>query len=405
MAPTPTAASPPASAPVGNDPRFDLVYDWEGHRRFVAGTSVIIHCHHYNARIQNTIESARGFDGKGMFREVAQDAFQRALERAVRSDEAPTARLRVAERLYAELGYGLLELGAEDAKVLTAPVSHFVEGWRAGFPRTQRAVCTLTEGFAQAAIHVATGRSVGVRETACMLEGAPECRFEVSSAPPRSAPSVAPFIPPVSSPPPFVHSPRIDEDAIIRAVVGMSIRGDDEGLIPAFNVYLANTPAEFYSEVCVRFVDEMEALKQRRVAVRLLTFDAETCGLNTFRGIRASAEWDALVAPMVTDLSDELFGLIAISNALGWGNWHPTQHEAGASVRFWSANGYEACGNRSRGERQKPGCFMLTGVAAGLMELVYGEGAVIERFGQFASRELCCVSCGSSGCEFEAIRT
>ena len=47
---------------------------------------------------------------------------------------------------------------------------------------------------------------------------------------------------------------------------------------------------------------------------------------------------------------------------------------------------------------------MLTGVAAGVMELVYGEGTIEERFGTFASREQRCISRGDSSCNFNVER-
>jgi len=117
-----------------------------------------------------------------------------------------------------------------------------------------------------------------------------------------------------------------------------------------------------------------------------------------------SPEWDGLIAPMVRDRADALLALIAISNALGWGDWHVTAHTA-RSLALESRYGYEAVGYREyRGEASVPQCAMLTGVAAGLMELVYGEGTVEDRYGTFAPREDTCVACGAPACTFTVER-
>ena len=46
--------------------RLAMQYEPTIYRRRIAGHDVIIHCHHYNARLQRTIEGARGIDGKGI---------------------------------------------------------------------------------------------------------------------------------------------------------------------------------------------------------------------------------------------------------------------------------------------------------------------------------------------------
>ncbi len=40
-----------------HDP-FALEYDQESYRRVIAGEEVILHCHHYNSRLQRTLEGA-----------------------------------------------------------------------------------------------------------------------------------------------------------------------------------------------------------------------------------------------------------------------------------------------------------------------------------------------------------
>ncbi|MCA9681205.1 MAG: hypothetical protein KC457_03350 [Myxococcales bacterium] len=391
------------------DPRFTLRYEPETYRRIVAGKSVIIHCHHYNARVQRTVEGSSVIDGKTLFREAAASVFAEQLAGICRADEDAAARLRLAAALYTALGFGSFDLGAHDlfaeGACVRAPSSHYVEGWLAGFGRPEGPVCTFSEGYLEAAIWVATGRAVEVRERACMACGAEQCEFEVRPAERAPAPVSRLAHDFAITTVDYERSANVDEQAIIDALVAMPIIGDQQGLIPAFGVYLANTPADFYNQVCIRFIEAMTEKNRARSAKRMLVADGEMCAMNTFRGIMNSVEWEGLVAPMIHETRDNLFALVAISNGLGWGNWHITSHPDPARVSLISPNGYEALGHLEfRGPSTDPICFMLTGVAAGMLELVYGEGPIDERLGTFLGDEQACICQGVQACRFDVQR-
>ena len=387
--------------------RLAMQYEPTTYRRRIAGHDVIIHCHHYNARLQRTIEGARGIDGKGILVAAAETVFADQLTRALRPEDEPATRWALAERLYRHLGFGRIDLSRVADGAVSAASSHFVEGWLAGLGQSERNVCTFTEGFVQGAMHAITGEAVRVHETACMARGAPECRFEVVRgerapvAANRKEPAIAA---PEAAGGPYQLCANVDEQAIIDAVVGIPMVGDDAGLIPAFSVYLANMPADYYNLISIGFVEAMRGLGREKAATRLLVSDAEHCGMNTFRGIMHSPEWDGLIAPMVRDRGDALHAIIAISNALGWGDWHVVAHTP-TSLTLESRYGYEAVGYRQlRGQAEAPRCAMLTGVAAGVMELVYGEGTIEERYGTFVAEERRCVACGEGSCNFAVSR-
>lgn len=387
--------------------RLAMQYEPATYRRRIAGHDVIIHCHHYNARLQRTVEGARGIDGKGLLVGAAESVFVDQLARATRPEDDEATRFALAELLYARLGFGRIDLSKIAEGVVQAGSSHFVEGWLAGLGQSERNVCTFTEGYLQAAVFAATGERVTAKETECMARGAGCCRFVIDRGergPAAPNTKQAAIAVPTERGGPFVRSANVDEQAIIDAVVGIPMSGDAAGLIPAFSVYLANMPADFYNRLCIGFVEAMRALGREKAAMRLLVSDAEHCGMNTFRGIMHSPEWDGLIAPMVRDRADALIAIIAISNALGWGDWHITAHTP-TSLVLESRYGYEAVGFREyRGAAGTPQCAMLTGVAAGVMELVYGEGTVEDRYGTFASREEHCVSCGDPACHFAVER-
>ena len=89
------------------------------------------------------------------------------------------------------------------------------------------------------------------------MERAAQCRFEVDDSRTEAfTPNEKGHARPASSGAVTTAIPsNIDEQKIIDALVAMPIHGNDDGLIPNFNVYLANLPADFYNLVSLRFVD------------------------------------------------------------------------------------------------------------------------------------------------------
>jgi len=385
--------------------RFALTFVPETQRRVIAGSEVIIHCHHYNSRIQHTVESAADINGTALVVSAAEAAFADMLSHVMRPEDDEETRWAAVAALYAHLGFGRLNVECAADGVVTSDHSHYVEGWNAGFPERDQAVCSVSRGFLQAAYHVVAGRLVDVREDACRVTGAEVCRFTAVEG--RSTPLAQNLkthaVPRTGSGGRYLTSPNVDEDEIVRALVEMPIHGDAEGLIPAFNVYLANMPADFYNLLCLGFVEAMDEAGLGETARFLLMTDGETCGMNTFRGIMASPEWDALVGPMLHAPEDPLYGIIAVSNALGWGHWHVRDYRPGERLQLESPNGYEACGAiEYRGSMDEPACLMLRGVSAGIMELLHGEGPICERFGVFEAVESSCLAAHAEPCVFEA---
>jgi hypothetical protein len=113
------------------------------------------------------------------------------------------------------------------------------------------------------------------------------------------------------------------------------------------------------------------------VVAELLIGAAQDCAVNTFGGIWASPEWDAVVQPYVETKEDVIHGLVAVANALGWGTIRVKELVPFEKLVYEAESPYEALGfvekygsNANRGK-----CYMLAGVAGGLMDLVYPPGS------------------------------
>ena len=195
----------------------------------------------------------------------------------------------------------------------------------------------------------------------------------------------------------------IDEPTIIKAVQGLGLMGNDEGLIPAFGVYLANCYSEYYNDLSFGLVDEIvkaTAPDMKVEAINLLKHAALACGVNTLGGILGSAEWEAIIEPMVETDRDKVLGLVAVTNALGWGFWELIELEPGKSAVFHAKHPYEANGYKAKyGQSPDGTCYMLQGVAAAIMELIFPrEGR--EEYYHYEAIEPQCIAKGDPYCVF-----
>ncbi|MCB0385299.1 MAG: hypothetical protein KDD43_07885, partial [Bdellovibrionales bacterium] len=66
--------------------------------RVLAGEHLVIHCHHYNSRLQRSLENCSLVDGKAIFKEAAERTFFRQIRAAAgeRKLESPEEVLKMA---------------------------------------------------------------------------------------------------------------------------------------------------------------------------------------------------------------------------------------------------------------------------------------------------------------------
>lgn len=196
----------------------------------------------------------------------------------------------------------------------------------------------------------------------------------------------------------------IDGTKIIHAVMEGSKVQDSKGIIPLFGVYLSLFPVKYYNRVSFELERKMSGT-QRDEAECLLVKASQECGYSMFQGIRSSREWDDLVKPMIECNEDQLRGFTAVATALGWGNLIVKQIIPHKELVIHVEDSYEANGYlHEYGQASSGKCFMLRGVAAALMDLLYGEEYPNGCF-TFWARETHCRAQGDKYCEFIASKT
>ncbi len=195
-----------------------------------------------------------------------------------------------------------------------------------------------------------------------------------------------------------------DGNKIIHAVMEGSRIRDAKGIIPLFGVYLSLFFVEYYNRLSFDFEREMGGNREAESAA-LLIEAAHECGYATFHGIRNSREWEELVVPMIDTKEDQLLGFTAVAVAFGWGDLEVKELVPGERLVIQVSDSYEATGYlqlHSPGSSGK--CYMLRGVAAAFMDLLYGEDYPDGLF-TFSADESLCRAKGDPHCEFVATRS
>jgi hypothetical protein len=196
----------------------------------------------------------------------------------------------------------------------------------------------------------------------------------------------------------------IDVSKIIDAVMEGSKIRESKGIIPLFGVYLSLFSVNYYNRLSFDF--EIKMGNQREAEARALLIEAaQECGYATFQGIRESWEWEQVVAPMVEDKEDQIFGFVAVAVAFGWGDLVVEELVPGEKLVIRASDSYEARGYLEQyGVAKSEKCYMLRGVAGAFMDLIYGDDYPDGLYA-FSAAENFCRAKGDSYCEFIASKS
>jgi len=198
----------------------------------------------------------------------------------------------------------------------------------------------------------------------------------------------------------------IDRQRIIDSLSKIEVVGNQDGLIPAFGVFVNQFPGAFWNAFADRLI--------RRVggdltdsAEWLLVNAAHECGYHTGYGIITSEEWKAVVEPMLEKLpEDVLHGAFAVFTAWGWAKSEVVELIPGEKMVVRAYDYYES-DLVQYGKRSHPCAFMVRGVSAAFMDLAYGgsydpEGKTGLR--TFECKQTKGIECGDEYGEFVVTR-
>jgi predicted hydrocarbon binding protein len=194
----------------------------------------------------------------------------------------------------------------------------------------------------------------------------------------------------------------IDTDKIVHAVMHGSRIREEKGIIPLFGVYLSMISVQYYNMISFGFEKK---LGNDALAEKLLVAAGQECGYATFQGIRSSREWDEVVKPMIERVEDQIYCFVSIAIAFGWGDLAVKELIPHRKLVIRANDSYEAKGYLDAyGKAEAGKCYMLRGVAAAFMDLIYGADYPEGCF-QYTAIETHCQAKGDLHCEFVARKT
>lgn len=197
----------------------------------------------------------------------------------------------------------------------------------------------------------------------------------------------------------------IDRKKIIEQMSQIDIIPDENGIIEGFGVFVNQLPTNFWNAFAERLT--LKANVDLEAKEYLLYNSAHECGYHTGYGIITSDEWNAIVAPMIEKVPEDiLHGAYAVFTAWGWARSEIVELIPGEKMVVRAYDYYESDVARY-GKSKKMSAYMIAGVSAGFMELAYaGEydpsGKVI---GTFECKQIKGIECGDAYAEFVVTST
>lgn len=173
-----------------------MTIDWpkkfarKGHKLFLSGLPIALHCHHYNMNLQKTLETTLGAEGGLLLYQAAEESSYAGFTSFLEHHPQLTttkSKLELASTSYQYCGLGIIkfkEIGPNGGKVIS-PHSHHVTGWLAKFGRRETAGCFFSRGWVAGVLAVIYNKPIGyfsVEEHECKMTMAKECVFEVTVA-------------------------------------------------------------------------------------------------------------------------------------------------------------------------------------------------------------------------------
>ncbi len=160
----------------------------------------------------------------------------------------------------------------------------------------------------------------------------------------------------------------VQRDVVVKQLAELDVQGDDEGLIPAYNVLVNLLPTDFWNTFTERILDAAPDDRREEVEDALVNCALE-CGYHTGYGIITSEEFKSVVDPMVTDgAKDILRGAFAVFTAWGWAKSGIVQIKEGERMTIRANDYYEA-----DGKPDYKTAFMIRGVSSAFFDLAYGD--------------------------------
>jgi predicted hydrocarbon binding protein len=349
----------------------------------IGGETMIFHCHHYLNYLQRSILDADYIDSRPFLIGAAADCALNQLENLT-NNLSFKEKMQMCESVYKTFGYGIIDLSSlnKNGGTIATKNSFYSQTWIMKFTSSTKPVDYFTTGYIAATLSILFEiplSNIIAKQTKCLAVGDDENEFyfEIGECNFKLYPKKLPtkFKDVQKHKIPWEH-----EDVITDAFIGAHamLVGNNDGLIPAFGVYVSRNYSDYVNRLQVEFIDAMkEAAGMYGVTLgRELMMEAGyACGFFTYGGIMTSPEWEGAVKPYLKTKEDWIAGLASLINAMGWGYHTALEVSKDCSI-FRNYNDFEDMSYiRMYGESsQYPVSWANAGGFAGLCQLIYQTG-------------------------------
>ncbi|WP_444994629.1 hypothetical protein [Aliikangiella sp. IMCC44359] len=191
----------------------------------------------------------------------------------------------------------------------------------------------------------------------------------------------------------------IDREKAIADLSKIQVKGNEEGLIPAFGVLVNQLPASFWNLFTTKILDAAgEDLYED--ASGLLVNAAAECGYHTGWGIINSDEFQSVVGPMIENVPEDiLHGAYAVFTAWGWANAEIVELIPNEKMVI-KVKGYYEADVKDTYKPNNPFAFMIRGVSSAFMDIAYGDKPYPDGFGKFSCEQVKAIELGDDYGEF-----
>ncbi|MDP4679830.1 MAG: hypothetical protein NWS46_05615, partial [Cyclobacteriaceae bacterium] len=117
----------------------------------------------------------------------------------------------------------------------------------------------------------------------------------------------------------------INYNEVMDSFLSSDLAGDEEtGLIEAYGGLVTRHYANYYNLISVRILMDLEKKYKKDGIVKaksIMIKSAQTSAMHLLSNLISSSEWESIIAPSVKTTEDQLHGILAFINTLGWGKW------------------------------------------------------------------------------------
>ena len=348
---------------------ISIIHETKRNYQILGNEPVLLHCHHYNISLQETILLPDYIDGYMIQYQAAAETAKSLLTNTV--TDASQALMQAA-LLFRKMGLGNLDFSKinSDGGMVSMPEYHFDLGNKRKNISNSPATFVLASGFIAGTLNFVYGKNYYVRIKTLEKPFRLECSVVNDSNSGNdfvsedfgggyAAANTSTF--------------SANDDKITEFFFNNLPQENENGIIDAFGVLLTYLPASYYNKIAFRFEKEMEeAGGFEGLAEPLLIEAGHICGFNTLGRIMESSDWKSQIEPYLKTKTDWIKAIISAINAFGWGFWQITELSEDNNITFRVYNSPEASGYRQEfGISKRPKCYMINGVAAAIANLIF----------------------------------